>query len=123
MLLILRITFLYVSSGYQNRIFHSKYVILIVLCLVSTKILFSTILLGGLRVNYSVNIETIFHIILVVIYMTIDVKTLKKCMYFWVPNISCTKFTSLYINCTTNRFLPVVRKTILDIMLPVRRTN
>ena len=49
--------FLYIFSGYQTRIFHSKSLILIVSCLVFTKSLFSTILLGALRVNYSVNIE------------------------------------------------------------------
>ena len=36
--------FLYSFSGYQNRIFHSKSVILIVLCLVLTNSLFLTIL-------------------------------------------------------------------------------
>ena len=49
--------FFYNFSGYQTRIFHSKSVILILLCLVLTNSLFSIILLGGLRVNYSVNIE------------------------------------------------------------------
>ena len=47
-------------SGYQTRTLHSKPIILIVLCLVLTKSLFSTILLGGLRVNYYVNIENYF---------------------------------------------------------------
>ena len=42
-LLILKITCLYNFSGYQTRIFHSKSVILIVLCLVLTNSLFSTI--------------------------------------------------------------------------------
>ena len=42
-LLILRITFLYIVCGYQTRIFHSKSVILIVLYLDLTNSLFSTI--------------------------------------------------------------------------------
>ena len=44
-------------------------------------------------------------------------------MYFWVPNIACPKLTPLYINYTTNGFVPVVRKSLLDIMLPERRIN
>ena len=47
-------------SRYQTRIIHSKSVILIVLCLVFTNSLFSTILLDGLRLIYSVNIENYF---------------------------------------------------------------
>ena len=42
-LLILKIYFLYTFSGYQTRIFLSKSVILIVLCLVFTNSLFPTI--------------------------------------------------------------------------------
>ena len=42
-LLILKIIVLYIFSGYQTRIFHSKYVILILLCLVLKNSLFSTI--------------------------------------------------------------------------------
>ena len=72
-------------------------------------------MLGGLRVNNSVNIETIFHILLVVICITLNVKPLKKCMYLWVPSIVCPKLTSLYINYMTNGFVPVVQKRILDI--------
>ena len=53
--------FLYIFSGYQTRILHSKSVILIVLCLVLTKkFTFKKKLLGGFRVNYSVNIENYF---------------------------------------------------------------
>ena len=63
--------------------------------------------------------KTIFLIFLVVIYVTLNGKPLKKCMYFWVPIIACPNLTSLYINYTTNRFVPVVRKRILDIMLPL----
>ena len=51
------ITFLHISSGYQTRILHSKYVLLIVLCLVFTNRFFQQFLLSGSRVNYSVNIE------------------------------------------------------------------
>ena len=47
-------------SGYQNRTFHSKSVVIIKLCLVLKKSLFSTIFLNGLRVNHSVNIENYF---------------------------------------------------------------
>ena len=42
-------------------------------------------------------------------------------MYLWVPIIACPKLTLLYINYTTNIFVPVLRKRILDIMLPVSR--
>ena len=52
--------FLCIFSGYQIKNFHSKSVILIVLCLVLTKKLFSTIFTHGLRVIYSVNIENYF---------------------------------------------------------------
>ena len=41
--LIFKITVLYKFSGYQTRILHSKYLILIVLCLVLTNSLFSII--------------------------------------------------------------------------------
>ena len=92
-LLILKISFLYIFSGDQTIIFYSKSVILIVLCLVLTNSLLSTILLRGLRLNYSVNIETIFHILLVVIYATLNVKNLNRCMYFSVPQISCPRLT------------------------------
>ena len=74
---------------------------------------FQQFLLGGLRVNNSVNIETIFHILLVVICITLNVKPLKKCMYFWIPRITCTKLTFLYINYRTNGFVPVVWKMIV----------
>ena len=50
--------FLYNFSGYQTRILHSKFLTLILLCLVLTNSLFSTILSGGLSVNYPPNIET-----------------------------------------------------------------
>ena len=52
--------FLCIFSGYQTRIFHSKSVILILLCLVLTIVYFQPFLLGDLRVNYSVNIENYF---------------------------------------------------------------
>ena len=55
--------------------------------------------------------------------MSLNVKPLKKCMYFWVPSIACPKLTSLCINYTTNGFVPVVRKSILYIMLPVRTSS
>ena len=67
-------------SGYQTRIFHSKSIILNLLCLILTTVYIQQFLLVGLRVNYSVNIETIFHIFLVVICVTLNVKYLKKCM-------------------------------------------
>ena len=51
---------LYNFSGYQTRIFHSKYVIMILLCLVLTNSLFPTILLGGLRANYFIKVEDYF---------------------------------------------------------------
>ena len=73
----------------------------------------STFLLCGWRVHCSVNIETIFHIISVYIYVTLNVKPLKKCMYFWVSRIACTSSTLLYINYTTNGFVPVVWKSII----------
>ena len=44
-------------------------------------------------------------------------------MYFWVPIIACTHLTLLYINYTTNIFVPVVRKRILDIMLLLRTSS
>ena len=72
--------FLYNFSGYQTIIFHSKSVILIVVCLVLTNSLFSIILLGDLKVNYSVNIETIFHIFLVVISVSLNVKPMCVCV-------------------------------------------
>ena len=81
---------------------------------------FQQTLPDGLRVNYPVNIETIIHILLIVIYATLNVKPLKKCMYFWVSSISCPNLTLLYINYMTNGFVPVVPKRILDIMLRVR---
>ena len=70
--------FLYNFSRYRTNFFLSKYVILIVSCLVLTNSLFSTILLGGLRINYSVNIETIFHIFLVFISVSFNAKPIKK---------------------------------------------
>ena len=51
--------FFYILSGYQTRIFHTKSVILILLCLVLTKSILQ-FLLGGLRLNYSVNIKNQF---------------------------------------------------------------
>ena len=51
--------------------------------------------------------------------MTLTVKPLKNFTYFWVRSIACPKLTSNYINYTTNVFVPVVWKRILDIMLPV----
>ena len=91
--------------------------------MVLTNGLFSTTLLSGLIVDYSVNIEKYFSYTLVVIYVTLNVKPPKKCMYFWVPIIACPKLTSLYINYTTNEFVPVVRKRILDILLSVTTSS
>ena len=68
-------------------------------------------------------LKTIFHILLVVIYVILNFKPLQKCMYFWVPRIACTKLTLLYINYTTNGFVPVVQKRILDIILPARTSS
>ena len=51
-----------------------------------------------------------FHMSLVVIYITLNFKPLKKCMNFWVPSIACLNLTLLYINYRTNVFIPVVRK-------------
>ena len=42
--------------------------------------------------------KTSFHIFFVVIYVTLNVKTLKKFMYFWVPSIYCPKLTSFISN-------------------------
>ena len=64
-----------------------------------------------------------FHIILVVIYVTLNDKPLKKCMYFWVPSIECPKFTSLYMNFTTKRIMLVLQKSILDNIIPFIRKN
>ena len=50
------------------------------LCLILANSLFSLILIGSLRVNYSVNIETIFHIFLVVISVYLNFKPIKKCI-------------------------------------------
>ena len=74
--------FLYNVSVYSTIISHSKYAILIVLCLDIKTFYFKQYLLGGLRVNYSVNIKTIFHIILVVIFSSCNIKSLKKFLYF-----------------------------------------
>ena len=68
-------------------------------------------------------LKTIFRILLVLIYFTLNVKPLKQCMYFWIHSISCPKLTSLYINYTTNGFVPVVQERILDIMLPKRTSS
>ena len=68
-------------------------------------------------------LKTILHVLLVVIYVTLGVKTLKKCMYIWVTSIGCPKLTSLYINYTTNGFVPVVQKYIIYIILPVRTSS
>ena len=84
---------------------------------------FQQFVLDGLRGNYYVNIENYFHMILVVIYVTLNVKPLKKCMYFWVPSIDCPRWTPVYINYMANRFVSVVWKRIIDIMIPVKIIN
>ena len=61
---------------------------------------------GSMRVNYSLNIQHFFF----VIYVTLNVKPPKKCMYIWFSSIACPKFTSLYINYMTNIFVLVVQK-------------
>ena len=65
-------------------------------------------------------LETSFHIFLAVIYVTLNVKTLKNFMYFWLPRIACTKLMLLCINYTTNAIIAMLSKRILGIMLPVR---
>ena len=45
--------------------------------------------------------------------MNLNVKPLKKCVYFWVPSIACPNLTSLYINYMTNGFVSVVKKGFL----------
>ena len=98
--------FLYIFSGYQTIIFHSKFVILI-------------FIMPGFEKLFI----TIFHILLVVVYVNLNVKPLKKFKKFWVPSISCLQLTLLYINYMTKKFIPVVRKSILGIMLPVRTSS
>ena len=113
--------FLY--TCYQTRIFHSKYVILIALCLVLTNrqtVSFQNNLLGGLMVIYSIQIENIFHLPLFIFYVILNVKALNKCMYFWVTSIACPNLALLYIHYKTNVFVPVARKRVPGIMLPVR---
>ena len=93
---------------------------LILLCVVLTESYFQQFLLSSLKVDYSVIIEPFFHIVLVVIHVNLNVKPLKKEMNLWVLIIACPDSTSLYMNYMNNRFIPVVQKRILDIMLPVR---
>ena len=74
---------------------------------------FQQCLLGGLRVNHYVNNENnYFCIFLVAIYVNLNVKPLKKCMYCWEPIITHPKLTLLYINYTTNVFVPVVNASL-----------
>ena len=54
-------------SGYQTRIFRSKSVILIVLCLVLTNIVFSKHFTQWFKANIPIILRNIFHIILFVI--------------------------------------------------------
>ena len=84
---------------------------------------FQQFLLDSLRVNYSVNIETYFSYNLVVIYVSLNAKPLKECMYFWLSTIACTKLNLLYIHYTNNGLIPVVQKRIIYIMVRVRRIN
>ena len=84
---------------------------------------FQQFLIGGLRENIPLILKTIFLILLVIIYVNLNIKPLKKCVYFWVPIIVCPNLTSLYIHYTTNGFVPVVRKMILHIMFPVRTSS
>ena len=65
-------------------------------------------------------LKTSFHILLVVISMTLSVKNLKTFIYFWVAIIAFLNILSLYNNHTTNSFVPVVQKNIHNIMLSVR---
>ena len=75
--------------------------------------LFEQLLLFGLRVNYSDNIENYFYLLFVVIYVFLNVKPRKKCMYFRVPRIAYPILSFLCINRTTNGFVPAVQKGFL----------
>ena len=55
--------------------------------------------------------------------MTLNVKPLKKVMYFWLPRIAYPKLTPLCINYKTNALISVLQKRILYIMLPVRTSS
>ena len=81
------------------------------------QVYFKQLLLDGLRLNYSINIENHFSYILVVIYGTLTVKPIKEFMYFWVPSIAFPKLMSLYIHYKTNTSVSVVQESIIDIML------
>ena len=70
--------------------------------------------------NFSVNIEKYFSYTFSCCLHEPNVKALKKCMYFWVPIISCSNLTLLYINPKTNGIVPVVQTSILDIILLVK---
>ena len=73
---------LYKFSGYKNKTFHSKYVIMIVLYLVGVSNGCSKIFSWRFKYNIPLILKTIFHIILVVISMSLNVKPLKKFIYF-----------------------------------------
>ena len=61
--------------------------------------------------------------LLVVVYVALNAKLLNKCIYFRVPRMSYPKLMPLCINYRTDVLVSVVRKSIIDIMLAVRRIN
>ena len=67
--------------------------------------------------------ETVFRMLLVVVYVALNAKLLNKCIYFRVPRMSYPKLMPLCINYRTDVLVSVVRKSIIDIMLAVRRIN
>ena len=64
-----------------------------------------------------------FHIILVVIYVTLHVKPLKKCIYFWVPIIACPKLTFFLSITQLTYSYQWFQRMILDIILPLGSMN
>ena len=65
-------------------------------------------------------LKTSFHILLVVINATLNLTPIKKFMQFWQTIIACRQLTSFHSNYMANRFVPVVRQRVLDVVLPVR---
>ena len=101
-------------------ILHSMSIILLGLCpFFDEQFIFVNFYLVFLILIITLIWRAIFCTLLVVMRMCLF-KPLKRCMYFWFPRIACINITLLYINYTTNGFLPVVQKRILDIMLPGR---
>ena len=70
------------GTNFYFGVWHSKYVILLISCLVFMNNVFHQNLLGALKVKFIVNQLNVYFTVLVGMYVCLNVKHMNKCNHF-----------------------------------------